>query len=126
MDVKEKISAWLLAKAEMSIAQETERTLRAEILDMCFGANNVGSKNCVKGDYVVKGVYGLTYSLDQEGIRNTLTLGEELPDCIRTKYELDKKAYDGLSGEDALIMDDYLTVKPALPTLEIKPLGDGK
>lgn len=122
MDMNEKISAWLRAKADLAIAQEEERSLRAEILDQCFGPNNVGNKNCVRGDWMIKGGYGLTYSLDQEGITNAIALGEELPACIRTKYDLDKKAYDNLSEEDSLIMDDYLTVKPALPTLEIKPL----
>lgn len=124
MDISEKISAWLYAKSELATIQEVERNLRAEILEECFGEGNIGTTNCVKDGYMIKGSYGLSYSLNQADIAAAYEEGVELPNCIRIKYDLDKRAYDALDEIDTVLIDGYLTVKPSLPTLEIKPITE--
>lgn len=117
------IAEWLDSKTALAEAQAKERQLREQILTESFGPNNIGSRSTMCGNYMIKGVYGLDYKIDQAGYQEGLEkdlIDNEAMGAIRIKYELDKKAYDGLSGDAAKVIDGYLTVKPTMPSLEIK------
>ena len=83
--------------------QEEERTLRAGILQVCFGMDIVGTVKTQVGNVIITGEYGLTYKFNQEELDAAIQQGklsENALNGIRVKYELDKKVYDQLNEED--------------------------
>ena len=107
--------------------QEEERTLRAGILQECFGMDTVGTVKTQIGNVIVTGEYGLTYKLNQEELDAAIqqgTLSENALNGIRVKYELDKKVYDQLNEEDTEALNEFLTIKPLLPSMMVKAVED--
>ena len=114
-------------KESIRVMQAAEKNLRIEILEECFGTNAIGSLNKVVGNMNVKGSFTLEHKVDSKAFAKALaddSVPDEAMDGIRTKYELDKKGYDGLDEEYQLILDDFITTKPALPTLDIKVIDE--
>ena len=71
----------------------------------------------------IKGTFGIEHKIDTKAFASALasdSIPDEAMDGIRTKYELDKKGYDSLDADLQLILDDFITSKPTMPTLEIK------
>ncbi|QVJ07733.1 hypothetical protein S1R3Y_000024 [Vibrio phage vB_ValP_VA-RY-3] len=123
-NINEKITSQQALVEKIKLLQAEEKTLRTEILEELFGENNLGTVKTVAGEFVVTGTYGQTYKLSQDEIESALEddlLSEEAQEAIRVKFELDKKAYDSLSDDVAGELDEYLIVKPSLPTLKVKP-----
>lgn len=108
--------------------QKKERDLRSEILKNLFGTDNAGTLKSQVSNLIVTGSYGFTQKLSQEEIDQAIEEGflpESALDAIKTEYKLDKKKYDQLSDEDRDELDQYVTVKPSLPTLSVKAIkGD--
>ena len=118
-----KIAEQQRLKESIRVMQAAENNLRIEILEECFGTNSIGSVKKIVGGMVVKGTFTLEHKVDSKAFAKALaddSIPDEAMDGIRTKYELDKKGYDKLDPEYQLILDDYITSKPTLPTLEIK------
>lgn len=112
--------------AKIKELQSQECDLRASILEELFGKNNLGTLKSEVGGFMVTGTYGQTYSFNQSEIEKALEqdiLSEEASDAIRVKFELDKKVYDKLSDEASAELDDYLTVKPSLPSIKVVPVA---
>ena len=106
---------------------EEERKLRAGILQECFGMDTVGTVKTQVGNVIVTGEYGLTYKFNQEELDAAIqqgTLSENALNSIRVKYELDKKVYDQLNEEDTEAMNEFLTIKPSLPSMKVKAVED--
>ena len=107
--------------------QEEERALRAGILQECFGMDTVGTVKTQVGNVIVTGEYGLTYKFNQEELDAEIqqgTLSENALNGIRVKYELDKKVYDQLNEEDTEALNEFLTIKPSLPSMKVKAVED--
>lgn len=120
--MKAKCSEWQRQKEALKVLQASERELRLEILGELFNNNSIGSMKTMVGDMVVKGTFGLEHKVDSKQFEKALAsdmIPDEAMDGIRVKYELDKNGYDNLDPEHQLILDDYITSKPTLPTLEI-------
>lgn len=103
--------------------QKEEKSLRADILEECFGLNTVGATKTQVGNLIVTGEYGLTYKFNQEELDEAIksgVLSEAALNGIRVKYELDKKVYDKLDDEDSEALNEYLTITPALPSMKVK------
>lgn len=110
-------------KEQIRVLQESEKELRLEILTELFGVNAIGSCKTIVGGRMIKGTFGLEHKVDSKAFQKALAadnIPDECMDGIRTKYELDKKGYDNLDEEFQLILDDYITTKPTLPSIEIK------
>ena len=121
--LKAKCAEWQRQKEALKVLQASERELRLEILGELFNKNSIGAMKTMVGDMVVKGTFGIEHKVDSKAFASALasdSIHDEAMDGIRTKYELDKKGYDKLDPEYQLILDDYITSKPTLPTLEIK------
>ena len=122
-----KIAEQQRLKESIRVMGAAEKNLRIEILEECFGTDVIGTLNKVVGGMNVKGSFGLEHKVDSKAFAKALaddSIPDEAMDGIRTKYELDKKGYDGLDEEYQLILDDFITTKPALPTLDIKVIAD--
>ena len=107
--------------------QEEERKLRAGILQECFGMDIVGTVKTQVGNIIVTGEYGLTYKFNQEELDAAIQQGmlsENALNSIRVKYDLDKKVYDQLNEEDTEALNEFLTIKPSLPSMKVKAVED--
>lgn len=123
-NINEKITSQQALVEKIRLLQSEEKTLRAEILKELFGENCLGTYNAVAGEFVVTGTFGQTIKVSQDEIEQALDddlLSDEAQEAIRVKFELDKKAYDNLSEEATDELDEYLTVKPSLPSIKVKP-----
>ena len=120
---KAKCAEWERQKELIRVTQASERELRMEILKEAFGDNSIGSLKTMRGGITVKGTFGIEHKIDTKAFASALasdSIPDEAMDGIRTKYELDKKGYDNLDHDLQLILDDFITSKPTMPTLEIK------
>ena len=120
--LKAKCAEWQRQKEALKVLQASEQELRLEILGELFNKSSIGSMKTMVGEMVVKGTFGIEHKVDSKQFEKALAsdmIPDEALDGIRTKYELDKKGYDNLDAEYQLILDDYITSKPTLPTLEI-------
>lgn len=109
--------------------QVQEKKLRAEILEECFGKDKIGTVKTQVDNVIVTGTYGLTYKFDQDSLEEAIEndwLSEGAMEAIRTKLELDKRVYDSLDDDTANELDDYLIVKPSLPSIKIKYVEEGE
>lgn len=123
MNLTDKINSQQALVEKIKLLQAEERKLRSDILEELFGTDNLGTLNAVHGEFVVTGTYGQTTKVSQDELEQALEdglLSEEAQEAIRVKFELDKKAYDSLPDEKAAELDEYLIVKPSLPTLKVK------
>lgn len=103
--------------------QKEEKALRADILNECFGTEVIGTVKTTVDNLIVTGEFGLTYKFNQTELDESIKMGslsESLLNCIRVKYELDKKCYDQLSEEETEIINEFLTITPSLPALKVK------
>lgn len=120
---KAKCAEWERQKELIKVTQASEKQLRLEILKEAFGENKIGSLKTIRSGLTIKGGFGIEHKVDSKAFASALasdSIPDEAMDGIRTKYELDKKGYDNLGAEFQLILDDFITSKPTLPTLEIK------
>lgn len=107
--------------------QSEERKLRADILQECFGEGTIGSVKTQVENVIVTGTYGLTYSFNQAEIEEALecdALSADAQEAIRVKFDVDKKKYDALDDDASAELDDYIIVKPSLPSIKIKFIQD--
>ena len=121
------LQAWQIAKTEADIVIEHERKLRKIAFDLAFpepkeGTNTIG----LGAGWKAKGVYKINYTLDQKRafeIRQKIALncGESVSDALlKIKYSLSEAAYKKFIDEKArALIDEILTTKEGLPTLEI-------
>lgn len=122
-----KINEWQRAKQSATVLANQERELRKEILEAQFGVGISGSRKAIFNGLLIKGNFGIEHKIDSKSFESAIAddaIPDECMDGVRTKYELDKKGYDSLSDEAKAILDDYITSKPSLPTLEIKILDE--
>lgn len=109
--------------SEIRELQSEERKLRADILQECFGEGAIGSVKTKVKNFIVTGIYGLTYSFNQAEIEEALendTLSASAQEAIRVKFDVDKKKYDALDDDVSVELDDYIVVTPSLPSIKVK------
>lgn len=118
-----KIAEYMRIKQSAAALVQQEREMRAEILRLNFEGVNSGSRKKIIGNIMLKGTFGIEHKIDSKSFASALAddaIPDECMDGVRTSYALDKKGYDSLPDEAKRVLDDYITSKPTLPTLEIK------
>ena len=125
------LAQWEAAKKALEVAKETEMTLREQIAKMAFPNPTEGTQHLELDDgWSIKLVYKMNYSLaDNERVDAALTrisnLGQEgkfiAERLVSWKPALSLSEYRELDPQYKGVIDEVLTIKPAAPTLEIKP-----
>ena len=98
-----------------------ERELRKKICLKLLEGKADGTHKFTYQNMMVKVAKSSTYALDQKEIARLIAdeeFTEEERNAIRTKYELDLTKYKKL--ENSELLDNYITVKDAMPTIEIE------
>lgn len=102
--------------------QKNEKQFRQEILEELFGQNNSGTLKTMVGDFVVTGTYGTTTKFSQSEITQAIeddVLSSECYDAIETEYKLNKKVFNEMPDHITDELNEYLIVKPSLPTIKV-------
>jgi hypothetical protein len=121
MNIQTKIEIYNTIKQTLDNAKEQEAKLRIEILDELFPAAGEGTLNTFVEGYKVKGVFGLNYSVDQDKLDEVLhIMTDDERDCIKYKASLSLTAYKRLDATERTLLDECISVKPAMPSLKIE------
>jgi hypothetical protein len=112
---------WLIAKSRLTAAKKDEGYARIELFFAEFeGVPDKGT--FYSADKELKCVRKLTYTLDRDNDKITAALDrltKEFPEVdvtevIAWKASLDVKIYEAMPVEQQQILNDVLTIKPAL------------
>lgn len=110
-------------KRALADLKKQEGEMRIKILESLFNTDEVGTVNAVVGNYAVKGAFKNNYKLSQVDVEERWdAMTREEQDCINHKPTLVMKVYN--ATELTPVLDDCITVSPAMPTLVVKELPD--
>ena len=124
MDYMETLSHWETLKGQIKHLQERERELREGLFAGTFPTPEEGTNEYPLPDgRIVKGTYKLNRTLDDELLADlvkkrkvTAKVAEKIK---RITVALDLAAYRELTDKQRLAVDEAITTKPGLPTLEV-------
>jgi len=122
---KEQFEEYLHAKEQLAFWKKKELAHRLEILEEIFEEGALGTVNAYHEGYDVKGTFKNTLSLNAkalEEVSSSLTQAEKM--CLVYKPSINLSEYNDLEPEQRELLDECITVKPALPTLTIKANED--
>ena len=120
-----KIEEYRVLKDAFTVLKAQEAKMRVEILEALFSSDGTGTFNTAVGDYNVKGIFKNNYKLDVDLTNeNWDEMSQAERDCIVYKPNLIMKEYNKLEDDEAPMLDDYITVSPAMPSMEIKEIPD--
>lgn len=117
---KNKILKFRALQIQLKQLKEQEANLRREICDGLLHRKRVGTHTFKFDDIIVKAVKKVTHSVDADKLSahwDNMSVRER--DCFKYKPSFISSAYSKL-GDHTDVVDDCITVKPAMPTLEVK------
>jgi hypothetical protein len=124
MDTNILLSEYLAVKKGLDHYKKTEAELRIQLLERCFGKDApIGTSNTTIGNFVIKGVFTNNYKLDEEEFddrKDDMSDAELM--CVKLKPMLVMGNYNKL--ESTPILDECITVSPAMPSIAIKEISD--
>lgn len=121
-DLQDLIVKWNLAQQSLRQVKDLEADLRIQICDKILKGKSVGShKFLIEGRKLVA-TKKVSYSLDQFAVNEAYTAGEFEDweeELIKISYGLRVGDYKK-SKNDLTHIDEFITVKDSMPTLEFK------
>jgi len=103
-------------KEELALRKALAEQIQLETL-------SVGTHNIDEGHFRIKAVRKVSYSLDRAALENAWEdLPDDQKDAVDWKPTLSLKIYKIL--DDTSMIDEYIEVKPAMPTITIQHIGD--
>lgn len=118
---EELIQSYIAAKAKLAECKKLEAELRIKVLEIAFPDSTVGTYNTFSNDYKIKGVFKNNITINTEKMNETydsLSPAEKM--CVNFKPSLKLSVYNELEPEEKELLDDCITIKPAMPTLTIE------
>ena len=114
------LPTWMQAKEDERKAIEHRRSLDKMIQDL-LPKRDEGSITQSQGDYKVTVTYKMTRSLDTEQLQQHWhQIPERAHSAIKWKADLSTSSFRSLSPEDAALIGQYMTTKPASPTVSVE------
>ena len=100
--------------------KKQEARLRIELLSALF-PNGSGSEKAEIGDLIIKGNFGYNIKLHAVELDAAFaSLSEEEQNCIVFKPSLVMKNYNDLESSKRPLLDECISVSPAMPSLKIE------
>jgi hypothetical protein len=121
----DQVSSYVETKALLDKYKKQEKEQRLKLLDRVFPSAGYGILNEQKGEWIIKGSFGLNYKLDlemYEMLQETLSVEEF--ECIQMKPVLHAPTYKKLTDSQRVNLDLMVTITPALPTLSLKHIQE--
>lgn len=114
----DKLERWQVLKASIAKLTSEERALRQELFDGTFPNPEEGTNTVELPDgRKIKGVYKITRSVREKDLTR---VPKELRDEVfAVKHSLKTRQYRELTDAQRAKVDEALTIKPGLPSLEI-------
>lgn len=118
------MSEWWTLVKELARIKAQEMLLRRKIFRHFFPVPTEGTNSAALSDgFVLKGKYVINRKVDEgafTSIKDKLREQGINPDAlVRWKPELEIKAYRSLTAEQQKLVDQFLTVEPGSPALEV-------
>lgn len=125
----EKLNQWQAVVATIKTVVpliEQEKAMRQELFGDAFPAPKEGTNNLELMDgWKLKGTLKIDRKIDDAALPAVMEairgMGVNPDPCIERKPSLALKAYKALPPEIQKVFDTALTIKPALPTIEVVP-----
>jgi len=119
-ELLELISNYQNAKLAFEMLKKDEARLRIELLSALF-PNGSGSEKAEIGDLIIKGNFGYNIKLHAVELDAAFaSLSEEEQNCIVFKPSLVMKNYNDLESSKRPLLDECISVSPAMPSLKIE------
>lgn len=117
----QKIEEYLEVKANLDKYKKLESEMRVAILEEAFPNASEGTLNSFAGEYQIKGTFKMTHKLDASLVEeNYDDMSKEEKECISFKPSLSLAAYKKLDEDDGYLLNECITVSPAMPSLKIQ------
>lgn len=114
------INDYLDAKANLDKFKKLESEMRIKVLNKFFPENNIGTNNTATKNFAVKGTFKNNFNLSAKISEVWDDLSPEEQACVTFKPSLKLSEYNKLDEDQKDLIDNYITVTPAMPTLAIK------
>ena len=112
-------------QADLKLIKKKEMETRLKISGILNKNRVPGTYRDDIGAYRVKSVLKYNYTLDKDELEEGWSrLSEDAQSAISWRPSLIKKVYDNLDDDDVGVINEFLTVKPATPSLSVEDLGD--
>lgn len=117
---KAKILEFRALQIQLKKLKEQESNMRREICDGLLHRKRVGTHTFKFDDIIVKAVKKVTHSVDADKLQHYYeNMSAQEKACFAYKPSFVSSEYKKL-GEHSDVVDECITVKPAMPTLEVK------
>ena len=120
--ITQKLEYLIKLKEQKKELETLERRIRGEVVAEYFSDHHEGEHSKDIMGHMVSCKKGVRTSIDKKLLSEASPeIQEWMEETVLTKsFTLNKRAYDKLPPAMQLNVDNYLTTKPSLPTLEIK------
>jgi hypothetical protein len=115
----ELINEYVKVKGEFDKLKKLESELRVKLIDEMFLDQSEGTRKIEANGLQISASFGVNYRIDTDLLDDIYNmLSPEEQDCIKLKPSLVISAYKKLEERDML--DDCISVSPAMPSVKIK------
>ena len=118
MNLSTLVQDYMEAKDRLTHYKKRENALRLAMIDAFFPNESEGTANTGYEQFSIKGTFKMNHKLKNMSEEELDSLTEEELDCIAMKPSLILSKYKAL--EDSDLLDELITVTPALPSLVVK------
>ena len=135
-DLNTLLDEWFVSKRELDALTIKENALRVEIMArfVVLHAEQYPNKEIKRGQNKVKIDHGMAlvidnrinYSIDRAGLEAAMAAAGEnerpiIESIISYSPKVKDAAFEALAGDDLQLVTPFITAKPGLPGVEIKP-----
>lgn len=120
------LTAWMQAKEDEQKAIQHRRDLDKIIQDM-LPYKDEGSVTQKEGDFKVSVTYKLTRSVDSDRLgKGWYGLTQSAKNAFKWKAEIATANFRALTASDLEAIADYVTTKPASPSVTVERITNGE
>lgn len=114
------LPTWMQAKEDERKAIEHRRSLD-QLIQTLLPKKDEGSVSATEGDYKVSVTYKMTRTIDTPALQaDWYKVPERVHGAFKWKADISTSALRTLSAEDAALVSEYITTKPASPSVSVE------
>ena len=117
MNLQQLLHDYMEAKDRLTHYKDKEKTLRLSVIDAFFPNANEGTANAAYEQVTIKGTFKMNYKLTKEFDMDELSTEEQ--ECVALKPSLKLADYKALAESEREMLDQFVVVTPALPSLKV-------
>lgn len=123
LSITELVALRVAAKEREEAAVAHRREIDAALIN-AIGTLDEGTKSEVTDDYKVSVTYKLDRKLDTDALRQAWpAIPAAAQNAVKWKADLSVTEYRKLEQSDAGFLSQFITTKPAAPTIKVEPIN---